>query len=216
MRSLRKSRGDEKKIYLSINTQKPPPRNALVIKDKEKFENALLKDIEAGKKIIFHCSSKENVKRICNSIKNKCVSNEYKEKKQKEAKMKEEQDNMMREDKKEYNKYKMKEERNNMMNEDKKRYQKKEDIEETSDDDVDIEDEETETSDDDDNYEDENARKEKRREKRKKKAEEKKKKKEDKKNRYKVLIYHGDMDDKLKMKTATNVNKYWKKYCTTS
>jgi hypothetical protein len=151
LRTLRTYRGDEQKIYLSINTQKPPPRDALVIKDKEKFENALLKDIEAGKKIIFHCSSKENVKRICNSIKS-----------------------IERDD--------------NDDNEDEVDNQDKENIDDEEDDKED--------------NENENVEKllMRRREKRKMKQ------------KYKVLVYHGEMDDKLKMETATNVNVEWKKY----
>jgi hypothetical protein len=48
---------------------KPSKRQAVVIKDKEKFEDRLMKDLRAGKKILFHSSSKENLKRICNYVK---------------------------------------------------------------------------------------------------------------------------------------------------
>lgn len=68
LRCLRKDRGEETKVYISINMRKPEQRQALIIKDKEKFENQLLKDLREGKKILFHCSSKENLRRICNYV----------------------------------------------------------------------------------------------------------------------------------------------------
>jgi hypothetical protein len=234
LQSLRIARGDENRIYLSINTYKPPPRNALVIKDKEKFENALLKDLEEGLRIVFHCSSKENVKRICNSIKNKYASNKVLEKR-KEAydRMKEYKKNKILEKRKiklEERKRKKKEKK-----EKKKKWLKKlskysnctdeeESEEETKEEEINYEvnDEELEISDDeveiksesemssddgdsDDGDRDEDVKRESWKKKKKKKTEEKAKK-------YKVLVYHGDMDDKLKMKTATNVNYFWKKY----
>jgi hypothetical protein len=68
MRLMRNKRNDDKKIYLSLNNQKPDPREALIVKNQYKFEHMLKKDLEAGKKIIFHSSSKKAQKRICNNL----------------------------------------------------------------------------------------------------------------------------------------------------